>query len=158
MLKDWTVALCMGLLIFSAIQWLQPKPQIPEVAPDFTVTTMDGDLIHLEKLRGRTVVLNFWASWCGPCKTEAPAFSQFAQDNPEIPVIGLAVNSGSAKRVRRIAQEWNMTFPIAIADNTLQSKYDISTLPTTVILDPEGKVKKIHVGIMSERNLAKSVR
>ena len=158
MLKDWAVALCMGLLIFSAIQWLQPKPQIPEIAPDVKVTTVDGDLIHLERLRGRTVVLNFWASWCGPCKTEAPAFNQFAKDNPEIPVIGLAVDSGSAARVRRVAQEWNINFPVAIADNALQRKYDISTLPTTVILDSEGKVKKIHVGIMSERNLAKSVQ
>ena len=158
MLKDWAVALCMGLIIFYAIRWMQPKPEIPEVAPDFQVTTIDGDLIHLKSLRGRPVVLNFWASWCGPCKTEAPAFSRFATEHPDIPVIGLAVDSGSAARVRRTVKDWKITFPVAIADNTLQRKYDISTLPTTVILDPDGKVKTVHVGIMSERNLINSVR
>ena len=158
MLKDWAVALGMGLVIFYAIQWMQPKPDIPEQAPDFEVTTIDGDVIHLNALQGRPVVLNFWATWCGPCKTEAPAFSRFASENPDIPVIGLAVDSGSASRIRRTVRDRKITFPVAIADNALQRKYDISTLPTTVVLDKEGKVKKVHVGIMSERNLANAVR
>jgi len=158
MLKDWAVALCIGAIVFSAIQWLQPKPVIPDEAPDFRVTTIDGDVIHLAALRGRTVVINFWATWCGPCRTEAPAFSRFAQSHPEIPVIGLAVDSGSAAQVRRAVRDWNITFPVALADAKIQRSYDVSTLPTTVILDENGKVKDIHVGIMSERELAKSVR
>ena len=158
MLKDWAVALCIGAIVFYAIQLLQPKPEIPRIAPDFKVTTIDGDTIHLKSLRGKKVVLNFWATWCGPCKVEAPAFSQFAQSHPEIPVIGLAVDSGSAAQVRRTVREWNISFPVAIADAKLQRSYDISTLPTTVILDENGEVNDIHVGIMSERNLINATR
>jgi len=158
MLKDWTVALCIGAIVFFAIQWLQPKPEIPAEAPDFTVTTIDGDVVHLNALRGRTVVLNFWATWCGPCRTEAPAFIRFSKTHPEIPVLGLAVDSGSAAQVRRTVRDWKISFPVALADASLQRTYDISTLPTTVIIDPKGQVKDIHVGVMSERSLVKAVR
>ena len=157
MLKDWAVALAMGVAIFFAIQWLQPKPQIPELAPDFTVQTVDGDPITLSALRGRTVVINFWASWCGPCQQEVPAFNRFHTAHPDIPILGLAVDSGNASKVRRTAKKWGITYPVAVADAQLQLNYDISTLPTTVVVGPDGKVEDIHVGIMSERQLTRAI-
>ena len=157
MLKDWAVALAMGVVIFMAIQWLQPKPQIPELAPDFNVTTVDGDPISLSALRGRSVVINFWASWCGPCKQEVPAFNRFHTAHPEIPIIGLAVDSGNTSKVRKTAKKWGISYPVAVADNQLQRTYDISTLPTTVVVGPDGKVADIHVGVMSERQLTRAI-
>jgi cytochrome c biogenesis protein CcmG, thiol:disulfide interchange protein DsbE len=158
MVKDWLMALSIGALVFFAIQWLQPKPEIPDQAPDFQVTTFGGDTVSLSALRGKTVVLNFWATWCGPCKSEAPAFSRFAQAHPEIPVIGLSVDSGSPSAVRATAKQWDIRYPVAMAGAQLQQRYDISTLPTTIIVDPEGQVKTIHVGTMSERQLARAIR
>ncbi len=158
MLKDWLVALAFGVLVFFAIQWLQPKPQIPDQAPDFQVTTLDGEPVQLSKLRGRTVVLNFWATWCGPCQQEVPAFARFAQANPDIPVIGLSVDTISPAKVRRITRDWGINYPIAMAPSALQATYDISTLPTTVVVGPDGQVKDIHVGVMSERQLARATR
>jgi len=157
MLKDWALALTMGVAIFMAIQWLQPKPQLPEIAPDFQVQTVDGDLISLSALRGRPVVINFWASWCGPCQQETPAFNRFHKANPDIPMVGLAVDSGNASKVRRTAKQWGIEYPVAVATGSLQSTYDISTLPTTIIVAPDGKVADIHVGMMSERQLARAI-
>lgn len=158
MIKDWAVALSLGMLVFLGIQWLQPKPTIPEIAPGFTVTTLDGDTITLSDLRGSPVVLNFWATWCGPCRSEIPAFSRFAKAHPEVPVLGLSVDKTSPSKVRHTVREWGISYPVAIISGALQNKYDISTLPTTVIINPDGKVHKIHVGTMSERQLARAIR
>lgn len=158
MLKDWAVALSLGIVVFLGIQWLQPKPQIPEIAPDFTVRTLEGDAITLSELRGAPVVINFWATWCGPCRQEVPAFSAFAMAHPEIPVLGLSVDDGPSSRVKRIAKEWSIAYPVAVVDEALQAQYDISTLPTTVVIDENGKVTQIHVGVMSESQLARAVR
>jgi len=158
LLKDWALALSMGVAIFLVIQWLQPKPKLPEIAPNFEVKTVDGESISLNGLRGKTVVLNFWATWCGPCKQEAPAFNRFHKKHPDVPVIGLAVDSGSASKVKRTAQQWGIAYAVALADIDLQRTYDISTLPTTVIVEPDGKVGDIHVGVMSERQLVNATR
>jgi len=158
MIKDWAVALSLGMLVFLGIQWLQPKPTIPDIAPDFTVTTLSGDPITLSALRGKPVVLNFWATWCGPCRSEIPAFSRFSKAHPEVPVLGLSVDQGSPTKVKRTVREWGIPYPVAIISGALQKKYDISTLPTTVIIDANGKVQKIHVGTMSESQLARALR
>ena len=158
MLKDWAVALSLGIVVFLGIQWLQPKPQIPEIAPDFTVRTLEGDAITLSELRGSPVVINFWATWCGPCRQEVPAFSAFATAHPEIPGLGLSVDDGPISRVKRIVKEWSIAYPVAVVGEALQAQYDISTLPTTVVIDENGKVTRVHVGVMSESQLARAVR
>ena len=158
MMKDWLMALAFGVLVFFAIQWLQPKPEIPDEAPDFQIKTLDGEPIQLSQLKGRTVVLNFWATWCGPCRQEVPAFARFAQANPHVPVLGLSVDTVSPSKVRRISRDWGINYPIAMAPSSLQAAYDISTLPTTVVVGPDGQVKDIHVGVMSERQLNNATR
>ena len=158
MMKDWLMALAFGVLVFFAIQWLQPKPEIPDEAPDFKVKTLDGEPIQLSQLKGRTVVLNFWATWCAPCRQAVPAFARFAQANPDVPVLGLSVDTVSPSKVRRISRDWGINYPIARAPSSLQAAYDISTLPTTVVVGPDGQVKDIHVGVMSERQLNNATR
>ena len=65
-------------------EYFQPKPKLPEFAPDFALVDLDGKTHRLESYRGQRVVLNFWASWCGPCISEIPAFSRFAEEHPEV--------------------------------------------------------------------------
>ena len=158
MLRDWGIALGLAAAIFVVLSWLQPTPDLPAEAPLFVVQTIDGDRIDLAELRGRTVVLNFWASWCAPCKAEAPAFTRFAESRPDIAVIGLAIDSGGPAEVRRAARAFGIAYPVAIADSKIQVSYDISTLPTTIVMDTDGSVKGVHVGQMSFRQLSQAVR
>ena len=155
--KDWGVALLVAGVVFVFVGGLGHKPDLPEYAPDFAVETMEGELIELSSLTGRVVVLNFWASWCGPCKEEAPDFSRFAESNPNISVLGLAVDSGSKEQVQRSADAMGITFPTGIATRELKAAYDVQVLPTTVIIAPDGRVSRAHSGTLSFRALSAAV-
>ena len=122
-------------------------PNLPDQAPEWSLKNLQGEVVSLKDFRGKTVVLNFWATWCGPCKMEIPTFSEFAQENPDIPVLGIAVD-GSPELLRRASKKLNIMYPVLIADEDVQSNYKVRNLPTTVIVDPTGKVKDVHVGVM----------
>ena len=93
-----------------------PSPRIGFAAPDFTLDTLEGGTITLSELRGRPVMLNFWASWCLPCRTEMPAIERVHQRLSEkgLVIIGLNVTSQDTEAAARsFAQEFGLTFPIA---------------------------------------------
>jgi len=156
MLKDWIIAIGLGVVVYLVIGWIQPKPDLPGQAPLFSVQTLDGETFDLAAKQGRPVVINFWASWCGPCRAEIPDFSRFADKHPDVAMIGLAVDSGSTSKVRRSAKEFGIRYPVAIADASIKSRYDVSTLPTTVVVAPDGSVSHIEVGKMSYRDLTRA--
>jgi len=122
-------------------------PALPEAAPDFTLRSTDGDVVALSALQGQTVVLNFWATWCGPCRAEIPAFSKFARNNPNIPVYGIAVD-GTVGQLRSAQERLGIDYPVLVADEQVQQDYGVSTIPTTVVVGPDGSVAAAHAGIM----------
>jgi len=153
MLKDWSIAIGVAIAVFWVTGLLRGRPSLPDEAPDFAVKTLDGERLDLEHFDGQTVVLNFWASWCGPCRHEIPDFSRFATDHPKIAVLGVAVDSGDTKQVRRAAKKFGITYPVAQANASLLESYDVSVLPTTVIIRDDGSIGTAHVGAMSYDDL-----
>jgi len=155
--RDWGISIGIAVLVYLAIGWFRPKPAIPEEAPDFTLRDLDGSAVTLSEFRGQTVVLNFWATWCGPCRTEIPAFSEFADENPDVVVLGVATD-GDAKSLRRAADELSISYPVLVDSAGISSRlYKVNTIPTTVVIDPEGQVSTIHVGIMMGWQIAMAV-
>ena len=148
---DWGIALLLtavGFWLFSA--WR--SPDLPDQAPNWTLATLEGDMISLSDYRGKTVVLNFWATWCQPCVMEIPNFEKFSKEHPNIPVLGIAID-GTPQALKQFAEQHNMTYPIVLANTKVQEEYKVSTLPMTVIVAPDGKVKDTHIGIMMEQQL-----
>jgi hypothetical protein len=78
---DWTKFLVLAAVVFTAVGRLR-APDLPEVAPAFQLTALDGTTVDLDAMRGKTVVLNFWATWCGPCRAEMPMLSSWASEHP----------------------------------------------------------------------------
>ena len=155
--RDWGISIAIAVLVYLAIGWFRPKPDLPDEAPDFTLQDLDGSSVTLSDYRGQTVVLNFWATWCGPCRTEIPAFSEFADENPDVVVLGVATD-GDAKSLRRAAEELKISYPVLIDSQGVSSRlYKVNTIPTTVVIDPEGRVGTIHVGIMMVWQIAMAV-
>ncbi len=111
------------------------------LATDFEVTLVSGDTVKLSDFRGKKVLLNFWATWCGPCVEEMPAFQQLTEEYPDDFVI-LAVNCGdTVQDVESFVEENGYTFNIAL-DETMEvsSLYPTSSIPLTIIVDEEGYI------------------
>lgn len=120
-------------------------PSLPPEAPAFTLPDLEGETVALADFAGQTVVLNFWATWCGPCRLEIPSFSKFAQQNPEIPVLGIAID-GAPEQLRSAREDLGISYPILRADRRTLEAYGISGVPTTVVVDGTGQVRSAHVG------------
>ncbi len=134
-------------------QWLlrtQRQVRVGRTAPDFTLPALDGGTIALRDYRGRVVLLNFWATWCTPCKDEMPLLDAVHREyGPQVVV--LAVNAGeSADVVQRFVAEHQLQLPIALdQDMQLSRRYGVRGYPTTFIIDPQGTIAAIHPGVLT---------
>jgi len=154
-IKVYGLGLVAVIVVSFAWDYLQPKPSLPEYAPDFTLIDVDGQRHQLSQYQGQTVVINFWASWCGPCVAEMPDFALYSSEHPDVVFLGLAAERSQSDAVST-AERLGVEYPIIMAGN-VANDYDITTLPTTVFVTPEGRVKQVAVGGMSYRALAAAV-
>ncbi|QMV43058.1 TlpA family protein disulfide reductase [Cohnella cholangitidis] len=117
------------------------KPQIGFTAPSFSLTGTDGKIYDLKKLRGKPVILNFWASWCGPCKDEAPSFVKLDKqygDRLQIIAVNLTATD-SVQSAREFAQNYGFKFPVVFdTDGQVGAKYEIRPIPSTMFIDSDG--------------------
>lgn len=125
-------------------------------APDFTVEVIDGGTFTLSEARGQPVVLNFWASWCAPCRAEIPEISAYADANAEVQVIGVAVQDVDSAS-REFAAEIGATYPLALGTQEVEDAYPIIGLPATYIIDENGVVAEIFNGIVDQEILTELV-
>ncbi len=120
----------------------------PDPAPDFKLTALDGKLLTLAALQGKVVLLNFWATWCGPCRAEIPdlvALQERYKDRLQI--VGLNVDDEEAD-IKQYVQETGINYPVAMTSNDVRIQFGgIPALPTSFVLDKEGRVVQKHVGL-----------
>jgi peroxiredoxin len=131
-----------------------PAPQAGFLAPDFSLSTADGQVITLSELRGRPLLLNFWASWCRPCRAEMPAMQQFYQEfsepGPEQGFTILAVNaSNQDNRAEALAfaESLGLSFPILFDQGGEAARlYQVRALPTSFFIDAQGLIQEVVIG------------
>ncbi|WP_233523015.1 redoxin domain-containing protein [Peribacillus saganii] len=131
-------------------------------APDFELTLLDGETVKLSDYKGKTVILNFWATWCPPCKAEMPHMQNFYKKNINRDVTILAVNltnqDKGEKVIENFVKDYRLTFPIPLDENgEVGQMYQAITIPTSYIINKDGVITKKVVGPMDEETMTKLV-
>jgi thiol-disulfide isomerase/thioredoxin len=123
-------------------------PEIGKLAPDFKLNGLDGPEVSLASFRGRPVLLNFWATWCGPCQMEMPMLQEIYQKWAGKGLVLLAVNlQEDPASVREFVEDAGYTFPVLLAPgNEVPLAYNIRGIPTTFFVDADGVIRDIKIG------------
>lgn len=129
--------------------------EIGQKAPDFTLETLTGEKLTLQDFKGKKILLNFWASWCGPCKQEMPAmqkvYEQMKEEQIEIIAVNLTFGEENSNDAKSFADEYKLTFPIPLDINgEVQEKYQIYPIPTSYFIDEAGIIRSKYIGPMDE--------
>jgi thiol-disulfide isomerase/thioredoxin len=121
----------------------------PDPAPEFKLSALDGKPLSLADAHGKVILLNFWATWCGPCRAEIPDLIELqAKYKDRLQIIGLTVDDEDAGAVQQVVKETGINYPVAMASAEVRLKYGgIAALPTSFMLDSEGRVMQKHEGL-----------
>jgi len=128
-------------------------------APNFRLPLLDGGEIDLSALRGRPVLVNFWASWCAPCRAEMPALERVAQSYEQAGLVVVGINQlEDPDTVRQFVQEFGISFPIALdRDGTVSRDWRVYGIPQTYLIDADGVIRKAWVGMVTEDSVSRAL-
>jgi peroxiredoxin len=132
------------------------------VAPDFTLHAMGGPNLRLKEQRGRVVMVNFWATWCAPCRQEMPHLNRLYEKYRGAGFVLLGVNvDEDVAKAADVAAKLGVKFPVLLdTEKSVSKLYDVSTMPSTMIIDRDGKVRYVHRGYLAgyEDDYEKQIR
>jgi peroxiredoxin len=131
-------------------------------APDFTLRSMGGPNLRLQEQRGQVVMVNFWATWCGPCRQEMPHLNRLYEKYRASGFVLLGINvDDDAGNAAAVAAKLGLKFPVLLdTDKKVSRQYDLATMPSTVLIDRDGKVRYVHRGYLAgfEDSYEKQIR
>jgi len=133
-----------------------------QFAPDFETVDLQGEAVSLSQFKGKTVLLNFWTTWCTVCKAEMPHVQKLHESLAEEDFVILSINATSqdsgAEQARRYVENGELTFPVALDPaGSISQAYRVRAFPVTLVIDPEGVVQKHHIGAISYDQMRKAV-
>lgn len=162
MQRRWRTPIILGLVIGATVIWSAmtkpassvsehvPGVQPGDLAPAFTLQTLDGDSITLSDLRGHPILLNMWASWCGPCKYEMPTIQKVYEEFKDRGLVVLALNltkKDNLTSVISFVEAYGLTFPILLdSDGKVEEAYQLRGLPSTFFIDRDGIIQSVVIG------------
>ena len=151
--RSWPVLALVALAVWTLRGGLAPAAtfQVGGQLPDVSAKLTDGTHFSLAQARDQVVVLNFWASYCQPCRAEAPLLS--AAQGKDVRVVGLSVEQYSPAEVAAQARNIGMQYPVGVADEALLSRFRVQSVPTTYVIGKNRKIVLSRVGLLAEREL-----
>lgn len=159
------LVVALALLAFEAVYYFSVPPMDEEQkallawvgvrAPDFTVTNLDGQAIHLADLKGKRVVLNFWATWCVPCRAELPNFIKLRSETSPTNVFILGLSTDDAATQKTFAQRAGINYPLALLQSVPSPYSGVEKIPVTLAIDRNGVIQEAVLGPQDLKTLEK---
>jgi peroxiredoxin len=139
----------------------QTAPHVGQRAPDFTLIDSTGSPIKLSELKGKVVLLDFWATWCGGCKVEIPWYMEFETKYAKkgLATIGVSMDDDGWKSVKPFLQKHKINYPIVIGTQDIANEYGgLPSLPMTLLIDRSGKVAESHPGMVNKEEFENKIK
>jgi len=130
-------------------------------APNFSLKSTDGSTFELAKLKGKVVVVNFWATWCGPCRSEIPGFLEVYRQykSKGLEIVGVSLDRGGWSEVRPFVEKYKVSYPVVVGDGNLADAYGgIEAIPTTFVVDKKGNIVNKHLGYLNKAAFEKMIK
>ncbi|MFS0654885.1 TlpA family protein disulfide reductase [Bacillus sp. 179-C3.3 HS] len=150
------------LVLIGLFVWNLLEPKEPAIglekgdeAPDFQLETLDGQTVSLSDYRGKKVLVNFWATWCQPCRTEMPDLDAIRSENDQVEVlaVNLTTTEKSVEHVRSFKDELKLSFPVLLDEKGIQARYQVLSYPTTYILDEKGRILSVKNQMLTKKEI-----
>ena len=147
-------------ILFLAITIAFPQTKQEEKAPQFELKDIKGRTVRLSDYEGKVVLINFWATWCPPCRAEMPDLVKLQREHgKDLQIIGITYPPEKKPRVLKFAKSLKVNYPIVLGTRELKSRYSSEeTLPLTVVIDRDGKVKDIISGILLREEFDEKIK
>ena len=129
------------------------------VMPELVMPQLDGGTWRMADHRGQVVLVNYWATWCGPCWEETPGLIRLSQElGPKgLAVVGVAIDEGGKEKVKKFVVEFRVPYPVVLPERMSQLAYGLEGVPTTILVDRQGRVAKTYVGAVRQRDFETDV-
>ena len=148
MTTRWCLPLLLAGALAGAVPSARASVQLASAAPDFTLKSVGGPNLRLQEQRGQVVMINFWATWCGPCRQEMPHLNRIYDKYRSAGFVLLGVNIDDDPRAAAdLAAKLGLRFPVLLdTEKKVSRVYDMSAMPATLLIDRDGRVRHIHRG------------
>jgi cytochrome c biogenesis protein CcmG/thiol:disulfide interchange protein DsbE len=123
-----------------------------KAAPEFALRDAKGSTVELSDYKGKVVLLNFWATWCVPCRIEIPWFIEFEKTYKDrgLAVLGISMDEDGRQALKRYVEENKVNYGVVLGDDHVAQLYGVDSLPTTFLIDKEGRIASVHIGLVSK--------
>ena len=152
---------CSGNSSAHSSQPVQQTHEDRKLAPDFSLEDANGAAVKLSEYRGKVVLLNFWATWCGPCALEIPWFEEFEQQykSQGFEVLGVSMDEDGWKAIRPYIAAHKINYRVVLGNDSVSQLYGgVDSLPTSFILDRNGRVAYVHVGLAGKNEYLNEIQ
>jgi peroxiredoxin len=165
-IRRWTLfAAAFALMISCTVPFRDDDIRVKnekerKATPDFSLKDSTGTLVKLSDYKGKVVLLNFWATWCGPCKIEIPWFTDFQKTykDRDFAVIGVSMDEDGWDSVKPYIEQHKMNYRVVVGNDQVSQLFgSIDSLPTTLIIDREGRIASMHIGLVAKNTYQKEI-
>ena len=153
------IATTLALTMAGTIGCQEPDPEAPgPPAPEFRLESLEGKTLALEDFRGKTTVVDFWATWCDPCLAQIPILNAFFREHgTETAVLGVSVDADGREAVERFRERTPIEYPVLFGDEALARSYGAPGFPALAVVDAAGRIDSLHVGLITPEDLEAAV-